>query len=125
MCAAERVAFIKQKVRVSHIQGRHDGCPLLPECLAALETEDRVRRFMGRSVAFEKPGTVIDRAGYPCARGQFDVHACRECVALIMIEEEELVAGRLEGRQATADRPSALDELMRVGDVRLGTAAAR
>ena len=62
MCPSERVALIKQKVRVSHVQGGHDHCPLLTECLAALKTDDRMCRLVGRPVPREKPGAVSDEA---------------------------------------------------------------
>src|SRR5712664_1981327 len=81
--AAERIAFIEQQVRVSHVQGGHDHCPRLPECLAALKTHDHMCRLVGRPVALEKPGAVSDRGRYPRGRPEFQVHASGERVALI------------------------------------------
>ena len=96
MCPSERVALIEQKVRVSHVQGGHDHGPPLTERLAALKADDRMRRFVGRPVTLEESGTISNRAGQPGARRECDVHAGRERVALIVIEEKELAAGRFE-----------------------------
>ena len=55
-----------------------------------------MRRFVGRPVTLEESGTISNRAGQPGARRECDVHAGRERVALIVIEEKELAAGRFE-----------------------------
>src|SRR5437773_10215961 len=61
--AAERIAFVEQKVCVSHVQSGHDQRPPLSECFAALKADDRMLRLVCRPVAFEKPGAAADRAG--------------------------------------------------------------
>src|SRR5882672_10709310 len=91
VCTAERIALVEQKVRVSHVQGGHDYRPLLSECLATLKTRDRVSRLVSRPVALEKAGAVSDRARHPGARREFHIHASRQRVALIVVEEKELV----------------------------------
>jgi hypothetical protein len=92
----ERIAFIEQKMRVTDVQGGHHQRPLLAEGLAALDVEGRMRRLVSRAVCFEKSGTEPDRAGRSRAGRQFDLHTRRERVALVVIEEELVVARRLE-----------------------------
>jgi hypothetical protein len=90
---------------------------ILPEGFADGNIKRCVRGQMGRTIAVEKAGAIVDVEVRRRTPGQPQIEAGRERVALVVIEEEVALVRRLEIGEAAADRAGALGVLVRVSKV--------
>ena len=125
MRPAEGVAFIEQEVSVAHIECGEYRRPLFSQRPRCLQIEDRVRRFVRRPVALQKSRPVTNGDRGPPSRGDLRVHSGRQRVALVVVQEEEFIRGRLESRESAGDAAFAFDPLVGVREVRLRPPARR
>lgn len=109
--SAESVGVVQQEPRVCHIDGLQRHYPIFPEPFANGNVEPRMAWQVIRTIAIQKPRTIVDISRNKTARWKINRKARTQRVALIVIEEEEIFPWR-EIRQSTRDRASSLRALV-------------
>src|SRR5690242_1509516 len=114
--AAKGVRAIDEITGVAEISDGDFRRPVLAKGLPHRNVEGVIRRQVRGTVAVEESGTVIEVAGYPGTADEIDVGADTKCVALVVVEEEEVFTG-FEIGQSTGDASLPFDRLMRIRDM--------